>query len=680
MLKKLVLTVQNLKPTFSWAIPAILFAACFFSHGILLSSLGYFQDDWHHVYYAYHEGADGLKNFFFTDSRPFAYFIYKYLFSFSGFTPEHWHWSLMILRFLTSLVAWLLFRQIWPQKEEFTGWLALFFALHPVFTLQPLAVAYSLHWVSYLVLISSFILMALAIKKKQQFWPLTISAITLQVFHLLMMEYYAGLEIFRVLIIWMILPESSWHNKIKKTFLTWLPYLLILGLYAAYRLSYNKIFGYDRFETVVLTGLFTSPIQTLSTLLESLIQDLIFIMVSPWYSAISPSVFDLERLSTWAMMMGGILFAGIFYFAFSQTRKGMTQEQEYRHPILVIFYGFVSLTLGMLPTWAIGFSMFTKNPLWSSRFALPAILGASLFTVGLVYFFFQEVRRRTFILSLLLGVAVFSHIQIARDFNLSWEKQLRLYWQLHWRAPSLEPGTLIAADSEILPYMGDSPTAYAINLIYPKTYISPQTDYWFSPGSKDVPDSFFKGQPTEISKYSSVFSASPKKVIAIIFEPEQGQCLWFLRPSYREIRFLSDEAYRWMAISNLSLAKESPVTLPPPASIFGYEPAHTWCYYYQKADLAAHEQNWERVLLLWDEAKEQNYGPANGVEMLPFIEAYAHLSNWNQAQKLTFQANTLPPRMSSLLCTVWQSFEQTYPDKSAQNIISETQAKLKCQQ
>lgn len=679
MLKKITLSLRDIKPTPNWIVPAILFAACFFSYGILLSNLGYFQDDWHHVYYAYHEGADGLKNFFFTDSRPFAYFIYEYLFSSLGFNPTHWHWSLMFVRFITSLVAWLLFRQVWPQKEEFTAWLALFFAIHPVFSLQPLAVAYSLHWISYLSLLGSFTLMALAIKRENWFLPLTIAAVVLQVFHLIMMEYYSGLEIFRVLIILMMLPQATWYKKIKKAVLTWLPYLLILGLYAVYRLSYNKIFGYDRFEPAALTGLLTSPGQTLTKLFESLIQDSIFILISPWYSAIDPSVFDFGRLSTWAMIIGGISFAGALYFAFSQLRKGIAQEQEYHQPILAIFYGFVSLTLGMLPTWAIGFSMFAKNPLWSSRFALPAILGASLFTVGLAYFFFQEIRRRTFILSLLLCIAVFSHIQTARSFNVSWEKQTRLYWQLYWRAPSIEPGTLIAADSEILPYMGDSPTAYAINLIYPKTYASPQTDYWFSPGSKDLPDSFFKGQTTEISKYSSVFSASPKKVIAIIFEPEQGQCLWFLRPTYREIRFLSDEAYRWMAISNLSLAQESPDTLPPPASIFGYEPAHTWCYYYQKADLAAQEQNWENVLLLWNEAKKQNYGPSNGVEMLPFIEAYAHLSNWNQAQKLTFQANTLPPRMSSLLCTVWQSFERSYTDQSVQDIISETQAKLKCQ-
>lgn len=671
--------LRNIQIPPAWIVPTLIFAACFLSFGLLLSDLGFFQDDWHHVYYAYHEGLQGLQNFFFTDSRPFAYFIYNIFFSVLGFDPSHWHWALMALRFATALTFWLILRVLWPGREDLTAWLALFFAIHPVFTLQSLSVAYTLHWVSYLSVALSFLFMVLAIQNRNRFWHFSILAFLLQGFHLLMMEYYAGLEIFRILLIFLVLPKTHWPERIKKALLTWLPYLFILSLYAVYRLSYSQTFGYDRFEPVLLTGLVNSPLATIAQLFQFLVQDFIFIVITPWYRAVEPSVFALSQRSTWIMVAITSFFVGLFYWGISRISATADEEKSSQpHLVQLAVYGFLSLVLGMLPAWIVGFSMFDKNPLWSSRFALPAMFGASLVTVGALFFFIQNTKRRNLFLSLLLGVAIASQVQVARDFKLSWDKQLQFYWQLHWRAPALLPGTLIVADEEIFPYMGDSPTAYAVNLLYPKTFPNSQADYWFSPGSKEVPDSFVQSESVEISKYSSTFFASPQRVIAIIFSPEQGQCLWFLRPEYHEIRFLSQEAYHWMKVSDVSLAGEHSASRPP-ASIFGDEPGHTWCYYYQKADLAEQGQDWEEVIQLWEDARERNFRPSNSVELLPFIRAYAYLSKWEQAQALTFQANTLPPRMRSLLCTLWSSFEELNFDESEQKIIEQTREKLDCQ-
>jgi hypothetical protein len=671
--------LRNIQISPVWLIPSLIFAACFVSFGLLLSNLGYFQDDWHHVYYAYHEGSPGLQNFFFTDSRPFAYFIYNIFFSVLGFDPSHWHWALMALRFATALTFWLMLRALWPGREDLTAWLAIFFAIHPVFTLQSLSVAYTLHWVAYLSVALSFLFMVLAIQNQRRFWQFSTLALLLQGFHLLMMEYYAGLEIFRILLIFLALPKKHWLEQIKKAFLTWIPYLFVLSFYAVYRLSYSKTFGYDRFEPVLLTGLLNSPLSTLIQLFQFWIQDFIFIVIAPWYRAVEPSVFALTQRYTWIMIAISSFFVGLFYWGISKISMTVDKEKVTPFSLLQLaLYGVLSLSMGMLPAWIIGFSMFEKNPLWSSRFALPAMLGASLIMVGAIFFFIQNPMRRNLFLSLLLGVAIASQMQIARDFKFSWDKQLQFYWQLHWRAPALLPGTLIVADEEILPYMGDSPTAYAVNLLYPKTFPNSQADYWFSPGSKEVPDSFVQSESVEISKYSSTFFASPQRVIAINFSPEEGECLWFLRPEYHEIRFLSQESYYWMQLSDVSLAGEHS-TFRPPTSIFGDEPAHTWCYYYQKADLAEQGQDWQEVIQIWEAARERNFRPSNSVEMLPFIKAYANLSQWEQAQRLTLQANTLPPRMRSLLCTLWFSFEEWDTDVSGQDIIYQTREKLDCQ-
>ena len=124
-----------------WITPALTFVVCLFCFGILLSRLGFFQDDWHHVFYAYWQGAEGLQRFLLADRGPFAWTIYALFFKVLGYSPAAWHWSLMVLRLLTALTFWLAMRQVWPRQRGLTSWVTLLFSIYPIFTLQPLSVA-----------------------------------------------------------------------------------------------------------------------------------------------------------------------------------------------------------------------------------------------------------------------------------------------------------------------------------------------------------------------------------------------------------------------------------------------------------------------------------------------------------------------------------------------------------
>ena len=48
-------------------------------------------------------------------------------------------------------------------------------------------------------------------------------------------------------------------------------------------------------------------------------------------------------------------------------------------------------------------------------------------------------------------------------------------------------------------------------------------------------------------------------------------------------------------------------TPSPPPMLFGPEPPHTWCYYFQKADLARQRGDWDEVARLGDEARELGF-------------------------------------------------------------------------
>jgi len=63
----------------------------------------------------------------------------------------------------------------------------------------------------------------------------------------------------------------------------------------------------------------------------------------------------------------------------------------------------------------------------------------------------------------------------------------------------------------------------------------------------------------------------------------------------------------------------------PPQVVFGNEPSHKWCYYYQKASLARQVGDWESVIKLQEKALEDGYYPEDSIEWMPLLEAYTHL-------------------------------------------------------
>jgi hypothetical protein len=664
-----------------WAAPTFIFLVCVFSFGIVLSRLGFFQDDWHHVFYAYWQGDQGLQRFLLADRGPFAWVVYAMFFRILGYAPAAWHWSLMLIRFLTALVFWLALRQIWPGRSRLTAWLALMFVVYPIFTLQPLAVAYTLHWVMYLVFMISLLLMLSGARQSRYYVPLTAAAILLEAVHLAFIEYFSGLELCRLVFLWLLLQDLPTRERWRKTLRYAAPYLIVLALYVDYRSSYSDIFGYDRFTPLAtLTDLFRAPLAGVAGILQSMFQDVVYVVLSQWYTAVNPAIIDLSRPSTYLIFGSMLAFAAAAYFVFKGLSSAKDGEGSDHSMRTLAFAGLAAIVLALLPFWLTGFSIYQKNPLWSERLALATMPGASMLVTGVVYVLIDQERSRHLVLSALLGLSIGLQVQTARSYQASWDKQEQFYWQMNWRAPALQPGTLIVSDQEILFYMGIYPTAFSINLLYPQTTQPPISSYWFNAGFEHVNfDEFSAGKPVTFEKYATTFTATVNDVMAITFEPGQNQCLWILGPQYTDVRDLTPEASTWLRVSNPSRILSTPGTVPTPA-IYGREPKHTWCYYFEKADLAGQAQDWATATQLWDEANRQGMHAGNGVELMPFINAYARLNDWETARKLTMQAQSLPDRSTSALCDLWRGLA-TQPQASADRdqIVAAVEGQLGCQ-
>jgi hypothetical protein len=106
-------------------------------------------------------------------------------------------------------------------------------------------------------------------------------------------------------------------------------------------------------------------------------------------------------------------------------------------------------------------------------------------------------------------------------------------------------------------------------------------------------------------------------------------------------------------VSNLSRILPEPVGGPPDPDIFGAEPEHTWCYFFEKADLARQQQDWSTIIDLYQQAQDQGLTAEHGAEYIPFIEAFAQTGDWDKAYELTLEAKSTTSGLKKMLCENW---------------------------
>jgi hypothetical protein len=635
--------------------PFLLIALALIAFGTLIPWLGFYQDDWHHIYYFSQEGIDGLARFLFFDSRPFAIAVYAPLFSALGVAPLGWHLFGLLMRVLIALTFLQIINLLWPQARRENTIIAALFLLYPAFLLQPMAVMFALHWSMYLFYLLSVWLMLLALRSDRHFVPLTTVSLLLSAFQLLMLEYFIGLELLRPVLIFLALRADSGRKRWLSTLKAWIPYLIVTALYVVFRLSFGTLFDYDRNTPRVLAGLFTQPLQTLLYLFQSGLEDFAEILVASWYSTLNPTLFDLTRFSvplTWGMV---IAVAVLLWLGFGRlSEKNDRVPTGWRREMLLV--GALAILFGLLPGWAIGKTIHTSNPLWSDRFAMASLFGAAMVWVGIIHALVHDSKSRNLIFSLLLALSVGAHLRSGLEYKQAWEKQTLFYWQVYWRASEIEAGTAFISDSEFLGYMGNYPSAFAINALYPKRTPAGKVDFWLFTSGENVPrwNDFREGASLSGVKYASTFEGNSRASLAILFEPENLQCLWILSPQDSAHQTLPAMTYEFMPASNLARISIPETAWQPSPAIFGPELAHTWCYTFQKADLARQSDDWDEVLRLWEQAIADGYGPKNTREYMPFIEAYARIGDWESAEKLTLRAVTITEKARHPLCALWR--------------------------
>jgi hypothetical protein len=315
------------------------------------------------------------------------------------------------------------------------------------------------------------------------------------------------------------------------------------------------------------------------------------------------------------------------------------------------------------PFWLTRLPVTTNYPL--SRFTLPFMLGCSLLFAALLDALPGKNAIKAVFLGIIASLAVGYQFQVANDFRRDWNTQKALFWQMAWRIPRLEPGTALITNDLPTRYTSDNSLSAPLNYIYAPDNHSDKMSYMLYFSSIRT-ENYFKGyligQHIKHNYLAATFYGNTDQVVAFYFNPPG--CLRILDPVIEKDNIMLPEAIKSAAALSsttpiLAVGQEDAFT--PPAPLFGAEPAHGWCYYFEKADLARQQKDWAQVVKLGDEAFSLSDYPNDPLERLPFIEGYAHRSQWPRALDLSLQSLQVTSLTQPSLCALWKRIDASTP-------------------
>ncbi|HNM35455.1 MAG TPA: hypothetical protein PKI33_00260, partial [Anaerolineales bacterium] len=104
-----------------------------------------------------------------------------------------------------------------------------------------------------------------------------------------------------------------------------------------------------------------------------------------------------------------------------------------------------------------------------------------------------------------------------------------------------------------------------------------------------------------------------------------------------------------------------------PGQLYGGAPEADWCHYFEQAELARQQGDWETVTHLGDAAFSLSDYPNDPLERFVYIEGYAHQSNWKKAVELSKETYKISKNyVGPLLCRLWGRIERETEASSEQ--------------
>ncbi len=643
--------------------PLVLALVAILAYGLLLPQLGFYWDDLPMSWIRYQFGPDAMARYFSTN-RPVWGLLYQVTTRLFPQVPIYWQVFALFWRWVTGMLTWAILRELFPKQTRFALMTALLFLVYPGFNQQWGAYLYSHFFIVLSFFLFSYFLMLHA--KRGRYWLKTGFGLFFSALNLWMHEYFFVLELMRPAVIWTALREENldFRARLHRTFSLWAPYLAV---FLAAVLSRLFIFNNQIYE-IGSDQAGTTPFDLLTTIPASLWT----VTVAAW-----AQIFRMPDLTTdgprttlvygaVTLVAYGVLVAALFgrQAQGAALSEGLPQSKGgdgggRRDAFWAMGLGVFILLVAGWPFWLTGVPVSLGYP--ANRATLSFMLGVSLLFAG--FLALLPHRFDWILLAVFVSLAAGRQFQWSNEFRRDWNAQKNLFWQMTWRAPALEPGTIVMMN-EKLAYYADNSLGAALNWIYAPDNHTGRVEYvLFYPTNRlgGALTSLEPGVPVEYDYLAGQFEGNTSQVVAFYYAPPG--CLRLLDPEIDPYnRLIPDESFLRDAahLSTTMTVLSQPIARMP--EIYNPEPAHNWCYYFEQADLARQVRDWGKVAALGDQAFRLDDYPNDPLERFVFVEGYAHVGEWEKALEYAQVSYKVSKNyVGPLLCRLWERIEREVP-------------------
>lgn len=625
-----------------------------------VGQFGYFNDDWYLMYSAGAKGPTVFRDIFSID-RPMRALVMMPAYILFGANPLWYNFSAFFFRLLSALGSVRLSTVVWPRHRVAGMFMGILFLLYPGFLSQFNGIDYQSQMVGLAAAIFSILLTLEAIRSKHRILRLALYIFSglLAWLYVGLVEYFIGFELVRLAFIFLLVgrEEKLSLYRVYHTLRLWLPAVVMLAPVIVWRLFF---FESERSATDVgyqLSQAIQSPLITSLRWLSTLLDNTLDVIVLAW-------VQPLVSLWSW-IWSPGLLLLGVglgivsVFVSFSALKRGrLLDENEGKSwKYEAIWFGAFSAIAGLIPVILVNRSVdFT----FYSRYALASSMGVAMLLVGLISLLNHVPLQKT-LLAVLIFVASLTHYANSQRAVQVTEATRDFWWQLSWRIPQLEKNTTLVANYAV----GATEEDYFIwgpaNLIY---YPEGTHQKYVQPGvyaallNQDTVDKTLRNEGQEFDNRRTIRTYKNYRRLLVLTQPTVISCVHIVDGVQPEYSSQENELIQIIGhYSNLEYILPYGSAPTPPNIIFGSEPEHDWCYFYQIASLARQRGEWEKVVYLGTQAQEQGFAPADAIEWMPFLQAYVEVGDDERVKELANQIVS-EPDVAMQVCNFMSSWQQ----------------------
>ena len=658
-------------------IPFAFFTLTILTYGLMLPWTGFYWDDWP---FAWIQNFLGPAEFFpaFVPFRPFLGPIFFWTTSLLPPNPLLWQSIAIVMRFTLTWAAWWTFKSIWPKAKWQTLTAALLFLIFPGYSQHWVAYTHiNQEWIPFLFYLLSFGFTAKAFRIPEKSKRYTLLALVFLALGVFPTEYFATQEPLRFLFLWALIAEETagFWPRIRRIFKWWWPYLLVWFGNTAWLVYYYKFGAYASY------GVSSAGQISLPDFILSMVDAFWKAGLYSWGQVLVLAARSFRNPST-LMALGviGVSFILVAFYLRKLEMPGNGARSNWEWQALI--FGLIGILIGRIPSWAAGLPLTMQSI--DDRFMVSMMVGGSLFLAGLLELVFGKNRLKVYAVALVIALGIGQQFYTANNFRRDWTRQQEIFWQMAWRMPGLEPGTVLLTHELPLNYETDMGLTAPLNWIYAPDYSGGELPYalLYTRTRLDrvsLP-ALEPEQPISFEYRTVEFTGSTSQAVTIIVPP--NACLHVLDSIYaggdtyeRQPHFLRDA----IPLSDPSLIITDAGPPDMPVSLFGKEPPHNWCYFFEKAELARQIGDWETVTALGDEAHAQGFVPGDALEWLPFIEGYVFTGDTQAARELSIMAYEDDSRPRKGLCHTWKRIQANGQGQTGiETLAAEMLKKFEC--